>query len=70
MAREIRDAKGRLIGTVRSSHPILNALAVVFALMLMIYAVSGTGPAMWVVFALTAVAVIGHRLKKVVAPGR
>jgi hypothetical protein len=64
MAREIRDANGKLIGTVRSTHPILNALAALFGVILVIYAVSGTGPVMWVAFALITVVMVGRKLRR------
>jgi hypothetical protein len=70
MAREIRDADGRLVGTVRSTHPILNALAALFGVILIIDAVSGTGPVMWAVFALITVVMVGRKLRSVAARGR
>jgi hypothetical protein len=70
MAREIRDANGNLVGTVRSTHPILNALAVLFGVILIIDAASGTGPVMWVVFALITVVMVGRKLRSVAPRGR
>jgi len=67
MARVIRDKDGNVIGTVRSTHPILNFFVILFGISLMIYAVKGAGPGLIVVFVIVGLfvlALVGRRKAK------